>query len=49
MHWATARAPPGAKRWAITGTSAMNGDARNATSAIVPMALRQAGSARAAA
>jgi hypothetical protein len=27
----------------------MNGDARNATSAIVPMAARQAGSARAAA
>jgi hypothetical protein len=33
----------------MTGTSAMNGDARKATSAIVPMAARHDGSARAAA
>ena len=32
----------------MTGTSAMNGEARNATTAIVPIAARQDGSARAA-
>ena len=46
---ATARAPPPCVRCrAITGTSAMNGEARKATTAIVPIAARQDGSARAA-
>src|SRR5258708_11014316 len=45
---ATARPPPWLMWRAITGTRAMNGEARKATTAMAAMAARQDGSPRAA-
>jgi hypothetical protein len=45
---ATAREPPWVRCRAITGTSAMNGEAKNATTAIAQIAAQQDGSPRAA-